>query len=365
MQWRLLAKRINEGVMIYLFLCVLLVITGQTVTAESVHDSNHLHGIVYGLEFKESRQDTAPVAVANVFWRDTTIGATTDEMGRFYVTRPNDEGGFLIISYVSYENDTLFVNPGDNNLVIYLDRLRSMEEFHVSVEKPGTIHVMDGSFNTESITTSGLGQLACCSLAESFENTASVDVEQSDAVSGARRIKMLGLAGFYTQMMIEKKPVMRGLVNPYSLEYVPGFWMESINISKGTASVATGYESITGQINVELKKPETSEIVAANGYVNSMGKTDVAVLSATQINSNISTMLLTFGTYLSKRWDMNDDTFIDMPLLQQFNIMNRWKYSGDKFKGQIGFKLIHDDRRGGQMDYDFDNPQGSVGLYGS
>jgi len=351
--------------MIYLIICVILGFAGRNSVANSTQNDSQLEGVVYGLDFADSQQDTTPVAVANVFWRDTTIGATTDEKGRFTVTRPNTEGGYLIISYVSYENDTLFVKPEDNNLVVYLDTLRLMEEFHVSVEKPNTIHVMDGAFNTESITTSGLGQLACCSLAESFENTASVDVEQSDAVSGARRIKMLGLAGFYTQMMIEKKPVMRGLVNPYSLEYVPGFWMESINISKGTASVATGHESITGQINVELKKPETSGPIAANGYINSMGKTDVAVLSAHQINSRLSTMLLTFGTYLNKRWDANDDTFIDMPLSQQFNIMNRWKYSGDKFKGQIGFKLIHDDRRGGHMDYDFDSPQRSVGLYGS
>jgi len=306
-----------------------------------------------------------PLASANILWRDTTVGTTTNKNGLFQVARPNAEGGVLIFDYVGYENDTLFVNPEDNNLVVHLETLRSMEEVYVSAEMPPTIHRMDVTINTESITSNGLTQLACCSLAESFENTATVDVEQSDAVSGARRIKMLGLAGFYTQMMIEKKPVMRGLVNPYSLDYVPGFWMESVNISKGTASVATGYESITGQINVELKKPEKSEPFATNVYVNSMGKSDVAVLGAHQFDPKLSMMLLTFGTYQQKRWDTNNDTFIDMPLLQQFNIMNRWKYDGGKVRGQIGLKFIHDDRQGGQMDFDFGDPQGSVGLYGS
>lgn len=356
----------NEEVMKYLFLCILLGFAGNVLADELKNNRHqHLRGLVYGFELNGSQQDTIPLAAANIFWLDTSIGTTTDSDGFFQVDRPDAKSGFVIFNYVGYKNDTLFVNPDDNNLVVYLKTLRSMEQIYVSAEKPGTLHNMDVTINTESITSSGLEQLACCSLAESFENTTSVDVEQSDAVSGARRIKMLGLAGFYTQMMIEKKPVMRGLVNPYALEYVPGFWMEAVNISKGTASVFTGYESITGQINVELKKPENSELFAANGYVNSMGKTDVTLLGTHQFNPKLSTMLLTFGTWLQKRWDTNNDTFIDMPLVQQFNIMNRWKYSGETFKGQIGLKVIHDDRQGGQMDFDFDNPQKSAGFYGS
>ena len=348
----------------YLFLCILLGFSAFLSASGSEHD-HCLHGRVYGIEEHGNHQDTVSLAAANVFWRHMTIGTTTDNNGHFHIHPPDDNGHYLIINYVGYENDTLFVTPDDDHLVVYLNTLRSTEEVHVSAEKPHIIRDMHSAVNTESITGNGLSQLACCSLAESFENTASVDVEQSDAVSGARRIKMLGLAGFYTQMLIEKKPVMRGLVNPYSLEYVPGFWMQSVNISKGTASVATGYESITGQINVELKKPENSETLAVNGYVNSMGKTDVAVLGAHQLNPHLSTMLLTFGTYQQNRWDTNNDTFIDMPLLQQFNIMNRWKYSGEKFRAQFGVKLIHDDRRGGQIKFDFDEPERSTGLYGS
>ena len=350
----------------YLFTCMVLGFAGYVFAAESAHSHHqHLQGVVYGLEYHETHQDTVPLMAVNIFWHGTSTGTTTNENGLFDIPRPDAEEGFLIFNYVGYENDTVFVSEDDNHLVVCLKTLRSMEGVRVSAKKPHTIHERDVTINTESITGTGLAQLACCSLAESFENTASVDVEQSDAVSGARRIRMLGLAGFYTQTMIEKKPVMRGLVNPYSLEYVPGFWMESVNISKGTASVATGYESITGQINVELKKPENSEPLSANAYVNSMGKTDAAVLGAYQFNSRLSMMLLAFGTCLQQRWDTNSDTFIDMPLLRQFNIMNRWKYSGDNLRGQIGLKVIHDDRQGGQMDFDFDNPSRSAGLYGS
>ncbi len=351
---------------LFLFIS-LAIVSNAFAQTEHLPDPHHdhLNGAVYGLERGHGHVDTVALAAANVFWLGTTVGAATDGDGRFDIHRPEAGEHDLVINYVGYENDTLRVDHDANNLVVYLKTLRSTDDVHVHAEKPHTLHDMDVAINNESISSHGLTRLACCSLAESFKATASVDVEQSDAVSGAKRIKMLGLAGFYTQTMIEKKPVMRGLVNPFSLEYVPGFWMESVNISKGTASVATGHESITGQINVELKKPDTSEPIAVNGYVNSMGKTDVAVLGAHQFSPKFSTMLLTFGTYHQTRWDTNDDTFIDMPLVQQFNIMNRWKYVGDKLRGQFGVKLIHDDRQGGQMDYDFDDPQQSVGLYGS
>jgi len=348
----------------YLFILTFFAVAGYALADQSTNNHNHLHGSVYGLEYSAAHQDTVPLSDVNIFWRDTSIGTTTDEDGFFHVERSKEEGDYLIFNYIGYENDTLFVAPEDNNIEVYLKSVQSLAEIVINAKKPNTIHKMDAIINTESITSSGLTQLACCSMAESFENTASVDVEQSDAVSGARRIKMLGLAGFYTQMMIEKKPVMRGLVNPFSLEYVPGFWMKSVDISKGTASVATGYESITGQINVELKKPEESENFAANSYVNSMGKTDVSVHGALHLNPKLSTMLLTYGTYMQEKWDTNNDTFIDMPLLKQFIILNRWKYSGEKFKGQFGFKVIHDIRQGGQLDFNFDNPNESAGLYG-
>lgn len=329
------------------------------------NDPGELRGTVYGLEAADGHQHIEPLLAANIFWQNSTIGTTSDEYGQFIIPRLDNEGHHLIINYVGFENDTLFVRAENNNIIVHLKTIRSANAVHVHAEKPQTMHRKSTAVNTERITSAGLTQLACCSLAESFENTTSVDVEQSDAVSGARRIKMLGLAGFYTQVMIEKKPVMRGLVNPFSLEYVPGFWMEAVDISKGTASVATGYESITGQINVELKKPERAESFSTNAYLNSMGKADLAILGTHEVTPQLSTMLLTFGTYLNQRWDNNEDGFIDMPLLQQFNLMNRWKYQGEEFRGQIGVKVIQDDRRGGQFDYDFDQDRTAQSFWGS
>jgi outer membrane receptor for ferrienterochelin and colicins len=124
----------------------------------------------------------------------------------------------------------------------------------------------------EPILTINIGseefkKAACCNLSESFETNASVDVSYSDAVTGAKQIQLLGLAGTYVQIMTENYPAMYGLAAAYGLNYIPGPWMESIQVSKGPASVKNGYEAITGQINVEFKKPATSEKLFVNGFL--------------------------------------------------------------------------------------------------
>jgi len=353
--------------MINRFFLVTILIFGLFFnTASAQEDSEkHIPGTVLGINFYEGKQDTIPLVAANVFWMNSTIGTTTNDRGKFFILKPDLSEPKIIVSYVGFENDTVLVNLEQPRIVVYLNTIRNLEGVTVRAERPKITIDRKEVVNKEIISEAGLETCACCDLAESFENTVSVDVEQTDAISGAKRIKMLGLAGFYNQLLIEKKPVMRGLISPFGLEYIPGFWIESISISKGTASVTTGYESITGQINVELKKPGKTKPFAANIYQNNMGRSEAVLTLSKQINPNVSTMLLSYGTYSRSKWDKNSDTFLDIPLISTINVMNRWKFEGDRKVGQVGFKIIHDDRDGGQKHFDFENPSLLNSVYGS
>ena len=187
-------------------------------------------------------------------------------------------------------------------------------------------------------------------MSESFETNASVDVSYSDAVTGAKQIKMLGLAGKYSQIMTENIPNLRGLASAFGIYYIPGPWMQSIQISKGTASVRNGFESITGQINIEFKKPVMSEKFYADVYSNSMLKTDVNSNTYYQLNDNLSTLLLVHGEYFDKQLDESYDGFQDHPNVKQFNVINRWRY--EDFKNwhiDAGVNILSEERTGGQM----------------
>jgi len=203
---------------------------------------------------------------------------------------------------------------------------------------------------TEVISSAGLMKMACCNLAESFENSASVTVGYSDATTGARQIRLLGLSGVYTQMLDENRPVMRGLSSPFGLSYIPGSWLESIQIAKGSPSVINGVESITGQINLEHRKPTDEKPLFVNGSVMTDTKADLNILSSLQLSDKFYTILMGHIDGNWKTHDMNGDGFVDEPAVLQFNLANRWLYYTPDWQVRWGVRAIRDTRKGGQMD---------------
>ena len=203
----------------------------------------------------------------------------------------------------------------------------------------------------ESISRAGLMKMACCNLSESFENSATVTVGFTDAVSGARQVQLLGLAGMYSQMLAENIPVMRGLASTYGWSYTPGPWLESIQISKGTSSVITGYESVTGQINLEFKKPDNTEQLFINAFADDAQRMEANITSSAKIAEKLWTGLLIHGSIEDKEHDMNKDGFMDMPRTKFVNLYNRWFYldSDRGVESRTGIKFIYETRDGGQL----------------
>ena len=224
----------------------------------------------------------------------------------------------------------------------------------VSVSAQGTRHTK-GLGNTDFISSGELLRAACCNLGESFTTNPSVDVNYTDAATGARQIKLLGLSGTYVQMLTENIPNYRGAAAPYSLGYIPGPWMQSIQVSKGASSVKNGYESITGQINVEFKKPQATPFADANIFLNSKGKLEanfganLHIGGDSQSSGRWSTALLGHYELLDKAHDENDDGFADMPKVRQGSLMNRWAWVSHNYIFQAAIKGLKEHREGGQL----------------
>ena len=202
---------------------------------------------------------------------------------------------------------------------------------------------------TEVISSAGLMKMACCTLAESFENSASVTVGYSDATTGARQIRLLGLSGIYTQMLDENRPTMRGITAPYGLSYMPGPWLESIQVGKGSPSVVNGTESITGSINLEHHKPTDGKPLFLNASVMNDTKMDFNVTSSLQVADNLYTIIMGHVDGNFRTYDMNGDGFADDPSLLQVNASNRWLWYSPEVQVRWGVRYIHDKRQGGQM----------------
>ena len=205
--------------------------------------------------------------------------------------------------------------------------------------------------NEEIITSAELSRAACCNLGESFTTNPSVDINYPDALSGAKQIKLLGLSGTYVQLLTENVPNYRGLASMYSLNYIPGPWMHSIQVAKGISSVKHGFEALTGQINIEYKKPQAQESINLNLYTNSENKYEANLDFNQHLNKRLSTALFIHYENGKKMHDRNNDGFLDMPDSKQYNIQNRWAWMGDKYVFQGLVKFIKDDRTGGQTDH--------------
>ena len=238
---------------------------------------------------------------------------------------------------------------------IYGERADSLDAAVFVSRQAGNYLSKGKEIRTEVISAAGLCKMACCNLAESFENSASVTVGYSDAVTGARQIRLLGLSGVYTQMLDETRPVMRGLSAPFGLSYVPGQWLESIQIAKGSSSVINGVECMTGQINMEHRKPTDEKPLFINGAVMSDTKMDLNVASSLQMGYNWSTVILGHVSGNIAPHDMDGDGFLDEPKQLQFNLSNRWLYQADNgVQVRFGVRALQDSRLGGQMLTDVD-----------
>ena len=233
---------------------------------------------------------------------------------------------------------------------IYGERADSLDAAVFVSRQAGNYLSKGKDIRTEVISAAGLCKMACCNLAESFENSASVTVGFSDAVTGARQIRLLGLSGVYTQMLDETRPVMRGLSAPFGLSYVPGQWLESIQIAKGSSSVLNGVECMTGQINMEHRKPTDEKPLFLNAAVMSDTKMDFNFASSLQMGYKWSTVILGHVSGNIEEHDMNNDGFMDDPKMLQFNLANRWLYQADNgTQIRFGVRAIQDTRNGGQL----------------
>jgi outer membrane receptor for ferrienterochelin and colicin len=280
----------------------------------------------------------------------TANGTTTNEKGFFQLDGLNAQTDTLVVSLLGFKPDTVALK-GRTLLTISLTN-QSLTEVEINARKATKLDLTP--MNLEVITSADLVKDACCNLSETFENSATVDVSYSDAVSGAKEIRMLGLDGVYAQIMVENMPAIRTLGNTFGMAYIPGPWMSSIQVNKGAGSVVNGYESMSGQINVELKKPDNTERLFVNLFLNQDMRTELNIISAHQVKERLSFLTAAHGQLNWLKMDMNHDHYIDNPLIQNINLLNRITYN----LKQGGMLMLAatvslEDRRGGGTHFDF------------
>ena len=306
-----------------------------------------------------------PLMGAEVYWNGTQIGVSTDDNGTFTLKR-TENSNTLVISYIGYKTKTVKVTNSEA-LHIQLEPQSALEEVVVTQKRANTMKSQWQVANLHTMSSGELLKAACCNLSESFSTNPSIDVNFSDAVTGNKQIKMLGLTSPYILMAEENIPAMRGASQAYGLSFVPGTWIESIQITKGAGSVINGYESISGQINYEIEKPINARPFFLNLYTSEDSRYELNAHTKVKLSDKWATSLLAHGNVRQRKSDHNHDGFIDNPIGNQINLLNRWQYSNAE-KGWVSFlnlNYMKDERQAGQTDYNPLTDKGTTNAWGS
>lgn len=321
-----------------------LFLFGMSLLVLMAYSQNPVTGIV--LDDKDM-----PMIGTNVYWADSQTGTITDTAGHFSIMPPDTQKSRLVVSYIGFVSDTFLVASGDR-IKITISAFSELSTIVFEATAQGAFISSNTVSLTEYLTQKAFRKAACCNLSESFETNASIDVSFTDAVTGAKQIQMLGLDGKYVQLTTELLPSIRGLAAPFGLSYIAGTWLESIQISKGAGSVVNGFEAVTGQINIELRKPQNDKRLHLNAYANHMGRTEAnAVFSHRFKKGKWYTSLLWHGDIFATKIDHNDDSFLDIPLVKQTSFVHRWQYNGERIETIFGIKGLAEDREGGNLPF--------------
>lgn len=302
---------------------------------------------------------------ATVFWEGTDVATTSDESGKFIIKK-SDKSSVLVISYLGFESTKMTITS-EKALSIKLKSANQLTTIELVKTKKSTEHSMFKATNVQTMGQKELLKAACCNISESFTTNPSIDVNYSDAVTGNKQIKMLGLTSPYILIAEENIPSVRGASQAYGLSFVPGTWVESIQITKGAGSVINGYESISGQINYELLKPANDDQFFANAYADMSERYELNTHFNNKLTDKLSTTLFVHGSARLGKNDMNHDHFLDNPIGKQVNVLNRWQYN-DVESGIVSFlnlRYMKDDKQAGQMHFNPDTDKLTTNHWGS
>ncbi|MDX6747982.1 TonB-dependent receptor [Polaribacter sp. PL03] len=314
---------------------------------------------------KQNPENNLGVAGATVNWLNTSIGAITNEKGWFTIPYKK-EYKKLVVSYIGYKTDTITITSL-NPIHHFITSESDLEEITIRAKRDAVQKSLFATANTFTVNNDELLKAACCNLAESFETNPSIDVSFSDALTGTRQIQMLGLKSPYLQIMQENIPSIRGAAQAFGLTFTPGTWVESIQITKGAGSVVNGFESISGQINAELVKPFSDNKFFLNAYSSLNGRLELNTHFNEKISEKWQTGLYIHGNYRGEKFDKNNDNFLDAPLANQINVMNRWQYT-DAQNGWVSFlnvRFLNDEKQTGELNFNPETDKGTTNAWGS
>jgi len=340
----------------------LVFIFTQFIHAQQSHQSRQQHrlGQERLLFIKGNVEDWEgnPIKKAVVLIPEVSKSTESDESGNFEITQiPSGSCHVEVYAdgYMDYSSDPFVLKQSKLSYEVILIKKITREIVVTATRTPKLYD--ETPVKTEVITLKDIEKKAAANLAETLSQTTGVRVENDCQNCNFTQIRINGMEGKYTQILIDSSPVVSAMTGVYGLEQIPAEMLERVEIVKGGGSALYGGNAVAGVINVLTKEPQENKTTLKLHQESTSGKpfTNFGFHSSL-VSKDINTKAFLFGTYQKREpVDLNEDSFSELGTISNTSFgLNFYNYfSGIKGNLKLGFFRIFEERRGGDL---FDKP---------
>jgi outer membrane receptor for ferrienterochelin and colicins len=341
----------------YLWVLALFLLNTPTILSQKNTDANIIGHVTSGGEH---------VSFATVSIKGTTIGTSTDQTGHFQLINM-PAGKHIVraysIGYKAAEKEVTLKLGETVELKFELDQdLLGLDEIVVTADR-GEIKRMESASIVNTLSPKLFTSTQSVTLSEGLNFSPGLRMENNCQNCGFTQVRMNGMEGPYSQILINSRPIFSGLASVYGLELIPANMIEKVEVVRGGGSAIYGSNAIAGTINIILKEPESSSYEAGfNTSITGVGISGSGEASA-DYSANLNTSMISDDNktgfsligFTRKRnmFDANNDSFSEIAALSSMTIgTSIYHKFGLRNKLSLDFYNIKEDRDGGnRFDY--------------
>jgi len=301
-------------------------------------------------------QTEAPLSGANVFIDHGIVGSATDKNGDFAIVNAPVGSYKLVASMIGYnpEYKEIDVISGQTVTIDFTLKEGLLEMGAVTVTGTAIPHVFeDVPVKTEVITREIISRTESVDLAEALQLQTGVRVENNCQNCNFTQVRILGMDGPYSQILIDGDPVVSSLAGVYGLEQFPTEMIEQVEVVKGGGSALYGGGAIAGTVNMITRKPLTNRThikyygQSVGAYAGDNGFSAVAE----RVNEDRSSGAYIYGAARDRNpYDHNEDGYSELGQLKSQTIGVNWYYNPIQTGSlKVHAHHLHEKRRGGDQ----------------
>lgn len=311
------------------------------------------------------RSENGPLAFANIVVKNSNNGVIANEQGKYNILNLKAGAYTLEASYIGYKSSTLNVQIISKSIEIDFDLEPSpvLDEVVVtSTLRP--VKRSESPIPVEVLTAAFLKNNPTANIFEALQTVNGVRPQLNCSVCNTGNIRINGLEGPYSLVLIDGMPIVSGLSTVYGFSGIPSALIDQVEIIKGPASSLYGSEAVGGLINIITKHPENTPLLFFDSFLTDWNEYNLDVGLKALLGDKISVLFGVNYFNYNNPIDNNNDNFTDLALQDRISVFQKWSFSRPKNRlFSLAGRYFYEDRWGGEMQWQSKN-RGGTEVYG-